>query len=169
MQKPRSRPQSAFGKQLREKQELKRMFGMRERQFRRFYTEAAREARTTPGLATGVALLQKLESRLDNVVYRLGLTRTRRQARQLVSQGHILVDDSTVTIPSYQVRPGQKVALNPKLFENPFFQDILREVEKIPDWLEVKGTAGYMKRKPTREEIDQTINEDLVVSFYTKK
>lgn len=123
----------------------------------------------TPELKTGEVLLQLLETRLDNVVYRLGLANTRRQARQLVTQGHILVNGKVVDRPSFEVKKDMSVQLADKLFENPFFQEILQKTYKLPDWLQITGRKGYLVRKPTREEMDQSINENMVVAFYTRK
>jgi small subunit ribosomal protein S4 len=160
----RGRRLSEYGLQLREKQKVKRMYGMREKQFKKFYKMAENEK----GTPTGIALLQLLEQRLDNVVYRLGMARTRPQARQFVSHGKVMVDGEKVTIPSYIVKPGQKVALVSEAFNSPYIQEILKDALSLPEWLEVKGGAGHVKRKPEREEIDQDINENLIVAFYSR-
>jgi small subunit ribosomal protein S4 len=155
---------SEYGQQLREKQKIKRMYGLQEKQFKKFYAMAEKEK----DVPTGTALLQFLEQRLDNVVFRLGLARTRPQARQFVTHGKVLVDGTNVTSPSYILKPGQKVSLVPELFESPYIQEILKEALFLPEWLEVKEGAGYILRKPGREEIDKDLNEDLVVAFYSR-
>jgi small subunit ribosomal protein S4 len=155
---------SEYGQQLREKQKIKRMYGLQEKQFKKFYSMAEKEK----DVPTGTALLQFLEQRLDNVVFRLGLARTRPQARQFVTHGKVLVDGTNVTSPSYILKPGQKVSLVPELFESPYIQEILKEALFLPEWLEVKEGAGYILRKPGREEIDKDLNEDLVVAFYSR-
>lgn len=160
---------SDYALQLREKQAIKQSYGLREKQFKSYYEEAKRMSFITPELKTGEVLLQLLETRLDNVVYRLGLANTRRQARQLVTQGHILVNGKVVDRPSFEVKQDMSVQLADKLFENPFFQEILQKTYKLPDWLQITGRKGYLVRKPTREEMDQSINENMVVAFYTRK
>lgn len=160
--KPRPR-QSEYAKQLREKQKVKRIYGMRERQFRRFLMLAQKKREQT-----GLALLKLVERRLDNVVYRLGLTRTRPQARQLVNHGHILVDGQKVNIPSYLVKPGQEITLKEVAFQIPDIQDLLENPPPIPAWLNRKNGGGQVVREPMREEIDQDINERLIVEFYSR-
>jgi small subunit ribosomal protein S4 len=159
---------SEYALQLREKQAIKQSYGLREKQFRNYYEEAKRISSNKPELRTGEVLLQLLETRLDNTVFRLGLSNTRRQARQLVTQGHILVNGNSVNKPSFQVKEGMSIQLVDKLFENPFFREILQKTYKLPEWLEIKGRQGFMTRKPVREDIDQNINENLVVAFYTR-
>lgn len=154
---------SEYGRQLREKQKVKRMYGMREAQFRRFFTMAQRER----GL-TGQALLQLLERRLDNVVYRLGFARSRPQARQLVNHRHVLVDGERVDIPSYLVKPGQVIELKESAREIPDIQELLENPPLVPDWLERQDGVGRVLREPRREEIDQDINEQLIVEFYSR-
>jgi small subunit ribosomal protein S4 len=146
----RRRRQSDYGHQLCEKQKGKRMYGMRERQFRRLYKMAqwAREE-------TGVALLKLLEQRLDNVIYRLGSARTRPQARQFVNHGHVLVDERRVDIPSYLVKPGQVVALREVVRQNPDVRDLLRHPPSVPGWLKRQDGIERVVREPKREEIDQ--------------
>lgn len=160
---------SEYGTQLREKQAVKQMYGLREKQFKKYYQEARRLSFNYPDRKTGEVLLQLLETRLDNVVYRLGLSNTRRQARQLVTQGHIWVNGHKVDKPSFEVKQGMSVQLADKLFENPFFQEILQKTYKVPEWLEIKGRKGYLLRNPAREEMDQSINENMVVAFYTRR
>jgi small subunit ribosomal protein S4 len=160
----RARPRSEFGKQLLEKQKVKYRYGIRERQFKNLYGEAVKNKE----VPTGLGLLQRLEMRLDNVVFKLGLAKSRPQARQFVTQGLVLVDERVVNVPSYELKSRQKVTLSPKAFQNPFIQKILKEPKEIPAWLNVEQGTGNVLRKPEREEIDQDIKEDLIVSFYSR-
>jgi small subunit ribosomal protein S4 len=155
---------SVYGTQFREKQKVKRIYGLREKQFRNLFEEALKSRDGT----TGTSLLQRLEMRLDNVVYRLGLAKTRPQARQYVSQGHVLVDGEKVDIPSYRVKAGERVTLTPEMFSNPQTAANVKEITSLPEWLEVSEGAGKVLRPPTRDEIDKDINEDLIVAFYTR-
>lgn len=157
------RRQSEYGQQLRAKQMVKRMYGLREKQFKRLFEQAVRE----PGL-TGETLLTLLERRLDNVVYRLGLARSRPQARQFVTHGHVLVDGRRVDIPSYRIEPGQEVVLKEKTLEIPDVQDLLENPPEIPGWLERSDGGGHILRDPERHEIDQDIDEQLIVEFYSR-
>lgn len=164
-QKRRGGRLSEYGVRLREKQKLKRLYGMTEKQFKR-YVAQAKKSRTE----TGQALFQFLEGRLDNVVYRLGFTSGRAAARQLVAHGHILVDDQKVDIPSYQVKPEQVISLRLKsLKAHPVATILKKEKIEIPAWLERKGPAGKMKRLPTRDEVGgEDINERLIVEYYSR-
>jgi small subunit ribosomal protein S4 len=157
------RKPSDYARQLRAKQMVKRIYGMREKQFRRFFKMAERSR----GM-TGLSLLQLLERRLDNVVYRLGLARTRPQARQFVNHGHILVDGKRVNIPSYLVEPGQEIALHEGARQMPDVQDLAQSRPAVPAWLEAYDSAGRVVREPHREEIDADINEQLIVEFYSR-
>jgi small subunit ribosomal protein S4 len=159
----RHRRQSDYARQLREKQKVKRTYGLRERQFRRFYRLAQRR----PDL-TGQALLKLLERRLDNIVYRMGWARTRPQARQYVSHGHILVDGQRVTIPSYLVEAGQTIALHPKLQRTSDAQEMIDNSQGIPEWLTRTGPEGQVLRDPDRQEIQEPFDEQLVVEFYSR-
>ncbi len=159
----RRRRESEYAKQLREKQKAKWMYGMREGQFRRFFSLAQRAPEQT-----GTALLKLLERRLDNVIYRMGLARTRPQARQTVSHGHVLVDGRRVNIPSYLVEPGQRVALKEKAARLPHIQELVEERVPTPDWLEVEETEARILRSPERAEIDAEINEQLIVEYYSR-
>jgi small subunit ribosomal protein S4 len=154
---------SDYGRQLRAKQMVKRMYGMREAQFRRFFRLAQKSRELT-----GLALLKLLERRLDNVVYRLGFARTRFQARQLVNHGHILVDGRRVNIPSYLVQPGQVVALQESARQIPDVRELLENPSYVPEWLERQDGSGRMVREPERREIDQDIEEQLIVEFYSR-
>ncbi len=158
---------SEYGLQLREKQKAKFMYGVSEKQFRRLFKDAARKEGNT-----GENLILLLEQRLDNVVYRMGLATTRRFARQLVSHGHILVDGKRVDIPSYRVKPGQKIEIREKSKNNP---QIVRASELtaqtgIVPWVDVdrEKVFGMFTRFPQREEVVIPIEERLIVELYSK-
>ena len=159
--------QSDFGNQLREKQKLRRTYGILERQFRRYFQAAARGKGST-----GTNLPQLLESRLDNVVYRMGLGSTRAEARQLVGHGSIMINGKVVNIPSALVKAGDVVAATEKAKGQLRIQDSLQLAEKVgfPSWVEVdvKKTSGTFKGAPDRSEFGQDINESLVVELYSK-
>jgi len=158
------RGRSEYEIRLRAKQRVKRQYGMLEKQFRRFFKEASR----MPG-PTGVNLLQLLERRLDNAVYRLGFARTRPMARQLVSHGHVRVNDKRVDIPSYIVKPDEVITLAPTALRMPVVQEELRTSQApLPSWLERKGDAGRVTGSPRREDSDADIREDLIVEFYAR-
>ncbi len=156
-----------YGVQLREKQKVKRTYGVLENQFRRYFEAADR----TKGI-TGELLLQMLERRLDNVIYRLGFATSRPQARQLVRHGHFTVNGRKVDIPSYAVRPGDTVAVRASSNENPTIQHAAEEVKGrgIPEWLalEPTGLAGRVSQLPTREQINLPVQEQLIVELYSK-
>jgi len=162
----RRRKTSEYGIQLREKQKAKYTYGVLEKQFRITYEKAQR----TPGV-TGVILLQLLESRLDNVVYRLGLSPTRAGARQLVSHRHITVDGKVVNIPSYQVKPGQVVAVREKNKSMEVITESLNGFNhsKYP-WIEWNDSfmGGTFLHIPEREDIPENIKEQLIVELYSK-
>ncbi|WP_297576132.1 30S ribosomal protein S4 [uncultured Campylobacter sp.] len=158
---------SEYGLQLREKQKAKFMYGVNERQFRRLFQEAARRDGNT-----GSILIQLLEQRLDNVVYRMGFATTRRFARQLVSHGHVLVDGKKVDIPSYSVQPGQKIEIRERSKQNP---QIARAVELtaqtgIVTWVDVEKDKRYgiFTRTPEREEVVIPVEERFIVELYSK-
>ena len=158
---------SDYGLQLREKQKLRRMYGVLERQFRRYFHEA-----TKGKSSTGTNLLQLLESRLDNVVYRMGLGSTRAEARQLVSHCSITVNGKVLNVPSALLRAGDVVATTDKAKGQLRIQDALQLAEKVgfPSWVEVdpKKMTGKFKGAPERSEFGQDINESLVVELYSK-
>ncbi len=161
------RKQSDYALQLREKQKVKRIYGVLERQFRNYFKEASRRK----GL-TGTMLLSILESRLDNVVYRLGFADSRAQARQLVRHGHFEVNGRKVDIPSYRVKPGDIIRVREKSRKNAFFRDraeLLAE-RQIPDWLEldIENLTGRVLARPQRHHIDLPINEQLIVEYYSR-
>ena len=156
-----------YGLQLREKQMVKRMYGMQEKQFRLFFVRSERMKGVT-----GENLLQLLERRLDNVVYRLGFAGTRRQARQFVTHNHILVNDSKANIPSMQVNIGDVISLKEKSQKNVQIQESLKRVagRGVPEWLDLNKTElkGEVKRLPNRADITVPINEQLIVELYSK-
>jgi len=158
---------SDYGNQLREKQKLRRTYGILERQFRRYFGEAARRKGST-----GTNLLQLLESRLDNVVYRMGLGSTRAEARQLVTHGSITVNGKVLNVPSALVKTSNVIGVTEKAKGQLRIQDALQLAEKVgfPSWVEVdvKKMAGTFKGAPDRSEFAQDINESLVVELYSK-
>jgi len=156
-----------YGLQLREKQKMKYYYGVSERQFRRFFKEANRQEGST-----GENLIKLLERRLDNVVYRMGFASTRRFARQLVTHGHILVNGKRVNIPSYLVRPGDKISIREKSKNNP---QILSSIELskatgLVTWIDVDwdNLEGIFQRIPERDEVSLPVDERLVVELYSK-
>ncbi len=158
---------SDFGLQLREKQKVKRMYGVLERQFRRYFAEAERRKGST-----GVNLLTLLESRLDNVVYRMGFGSTRAEARQLVSHKSITVNGEVVNIASYLVKAGDVVAVREKAKKQLRIQDSLKLAESIgmPAWVQVDASKmeGVFKKTPDRDEFGAEINESLIVELYSR-
>lgn len=155
---------SDFGQQLREKQKVKAMYGLLERQIRRYF-EMAKKWKGN----TGEKFLQFLEGRLDNVVYRLGFAPTRAAARQTVSHGHVLVDGKKVSIPSFQVRVDQVVTLKSKALEIPAIKKSIEITDvKMPEWLERKAAAGKVARLPVRSDITEDISEQLIVEYYSR-
>ena len=165
--KSRRQKMAGYGIQLREKQKVKRIYGVLEDQFRRYFEAADRQR----GI-TGETLLQLLERRLDNVVYRLGLATSRPQARQLVRHGHFLVNGKKVDIPSYSLRPNDVVAIRPGSQKNPTIAHAIEEVKGrgIPGWLSFDPTAGAGRvvSLPTREQINLPVQEQLIVELYSK-
>jgi small subunit ribosomal protein S4 len=163
----RRRKVGDFGLQLREKQKIRRVYGVLERQFRNYF----REAQTHQGV-TGEWLLRSLEFRLDNVVYRMGLASSRAQARQLVGHGHIAVNGRPTNIPSYQLKPGDKVEVREsRRAREPFklAKETLRS-HQAPEWLTVDATSlsGTVSASPSRDQMPLDLNEQLVVEFYSR-
>jgi len=158
---------SEYGVQLREKQKVRRIYGILEKQFRGYFEKAERMKGVT-----GENLLVLLESRLDNVVYRLGFASTRTEARQLVRHGHFTVNGRKVNIPSFIVKPGQVIELREKSRKVQVFNDSLDAVVRrgLPQWLELERDAfrGTMKVRPVREDITAPIQEHLIVELYSK-
>ena len=156
-----------YGVQLREKQKVKRIYGVLEDQFRRYFEQAER----TRGI-TGETLLQLLERRLDSVAYRLGFATSRAQARQLVRHGHFTVNGRKVDIPSYPVRAGDTVAVRTSSGQNPTILHAMEEVRGrgVPEWLllDADRKAGTISSLPTREQINLPVQEQLIVELYSK-
>ena len=159
--------QSEYGLQLNEKQKVKFIYGLLEKQFKHYYELAAKKSGVT-----GEMLLQLLESRLDNVVYRLGLANTRREARQIVNHGHITVNGSKVDIPSYLVKPGDVIAVREKSKNSVRIKEIVETNDKrvIPAWLEMNRDTltGKVLKLSEREDIDYDVQEHLIVELYSK-
>lgn len=156
---------SSYGIQLREKQKTKRIYGLLERQFRKYFQMATRKKG-----ATGETLMQLLEKRLDNVLFRSGLSISRNQGRQLVSHGHVLVNEKKVNIPSYSVKAGEVVSLDPKAANFIIVKDSLdfNKDSELPSWLERKGTVVKINADPTRDQITEPVDEQLIVEFYSR-
>lgn len=155
---------SDFGTQLREKQKVKRIYGILEKQFMKYFQKATREKGHT-----GDMLLSLLERRFDNVLYRLNLAPTRASARQYISHGHALVDGKKVTIPSFLVKNNMVISLSSKIMETAVVKKLLQE--KNPNtvsWLSRKGPLGKIIRLPKREDILEDINEQLIIEFYSR-
>ena len=156
-----------YGSQLREKQKAKRIYGLQEKQFHKYYVEAER----IKGV-TGTNMLIMLEERLDNVVYRIGLGVSRSQSRQLVNHGHITVNGKTVTIPSYQVKVGDVIAVKESKVEKGNFKELrnLKKPANLPKWLDFDNAtlSGKILAKPQREDIDLSIAEHMIVELYSK-
>ena len=156
-----------YGLQLREKQKVRRMYGVLERQFRRYFEKADRRKGVT-----GETLLQLLESRLDNVVYRLGFAVSRPQARQLVRHGHFTVNGRSTNVPSYSVVAGDVIAVRRTSAENPAIVYAMEEVKGrgIPEWLalDAEKRSGSLTSAPTREQLNLPVQEQLIVELYSK-
>ncbi|TYR82137.1 30S ribosomal protein S4 [Priestia megaterium] len=156
---------SEYGLQLQEKQKLRHMYGVNERQFRNLFVAAGKLTGKH-----GENFMILLEARLDNLVYRMGLARTRRQARQLVNHGHILVDGKRVDIPSYRVQPGQVISVREKSRNLSIVKEAVEATNFVPDYLTVdtEKLEGTFTRLPERSELSAEINEALIVEFYSR-
>lgn len=157
---------SQYAIQFREKQKVKRLYGMLEKQFRRFFAKASKRKGET-----GLALLQLLELRLDNFVFRAGMAKTRDQARQIVNHGHVLVDGKKVSIPSYILKVGEKVEVKNSITDLSWYEEIKRinESYQPPAWISKDGiTTAIVGRMPEREDMDPSLNEQYIVEFYSK-
>jgi small subunit ribosomal protein S4 len=156
-----------YGVRLREKQKARRIYGLAEKQFKRNFVEADRQKGVT-----GKSMLERLERRLDSVCYRMGFARTRSEARQLVRHRHIQVNGKRVSIPSYLVKPGDKISIKEKSRSKAVFTDSLEQVERrgLPEWIELdkENFTGTIKNMPNREEITLPIQEQLIVEFYSR-
>ena len=163
----RARRPSDYAVRLREKQKLRRIYGISERQFRNLFEEASKKKGVTGSVVLGL-----LESRLDNVVYRLGFAVSRRQARQLVRHGHITVNGRRVDLPSYRVRPGDEIAVAEKSRNLELIRQNLEAMKgrKVGPWLslDVEGMKGKFLRLPDREDLALPVNEQLVIEFYSR-
>lgn len=158
---------SDYAMQLREKQKARRIYGVLERQFRRYFAEASKSTGVT-----GAALLQLLETRLDNVVYRLGLASSRKQARQLVLHGHFTVNGAKVTVPSYIVKPGAQIAVTEASRKNAYFQALAKELARHQpvEWLafDANTLTGSVLNLPSRQQIETPLKEQLIVEYYSR-
>lgn len=159
---------SDYGVQLREKQKVKRIYGLLERQFHKYYVKASNQKGNT-----GENLLRALESRLDNIIYRMGFAVTRAQARQLVSHGAVSVNAKRVNLASYQVKPGDEVALTERARSQLRVQEsvnVSQEMDLVPQWVEVdaKKFSGVLKALPERSDLPSDINESLIIELYSK-
>lgn len=162
--KGKMRKESQYGKQLREKQKTKRIYGILEKQFKIYVKKALKSRKNT-----GEVLLNLLEKRLDNVVYRLGFAKTRIMARQLVSHKHILVNGKKVNISSYEVKIDDLISVSAKILSNVHFTKLLvHDQENIPLWLEKKANTGKVIREPIRSDINEPIFEQDIVEFYSR-
>lgn len=161
----RAGKQKEYGLQLREKQKVKRIYGVFERQFRKYFADAARRKGVT-----GEALLATLERRLDSVVCSLGFGASRAHARQIVSHGHVFVNGRRVDIPSFRVREGDRISLSEAARENAFVKDAMAMGRAVPEWLEVNREtgAGVVKRLPTRADISFPVAEQYIVEHYSR-
>lgn len=158
---------SDYSRQLREKQKARRIYGVLEKQFRRYFSLAQRRT----GL-TGINLLVILECRLDNVVFRLGFAESRAQARQLVQHGHFLVNSRRTNIPSYLIRQGDVVSVRPESRRTPYFKGMgqVMDERRVPRWLQLipSELSGQVAQLPAREDIDISLNEQLIVEYYSR-
>lgn len=164
----RRRRPSDYSLQLREKQRARRIYGVLERQFRRYYRSAAKAR----GL-TGLTLMQSLESRLDNVVYRLGFAESRSQARMLVVHGHFTVNSYRTDIPSMLLKAGDEIRVHEGSQKKAYFRGMsdVAEARTVPTWLDrdLKSLSGHVAEMPRREEIDTPVKEQLIVEFYSRR
>ncbi|MBU0978956.1 MAG: 30S ribosomal protein S4 [Patescibacteria group bacterium] len=155
---------SDFGQQLKEKQKVKIMYGIMEKQMRRLYTEASRSL-----TATGATLISLLERRLDNTVYRLGWTPTRASARQLVSHGHVHINQRKMNVPSYQVKVDDIITLTTKGGKIPLVMELIKENEvEAPEWLQKKKGLAKVMRLPVRSDVKEAIEEQFVIEYYSR-
>jgi small subunit ribosomal protein S4 len=159
---------SEFGVRLREKQKLRRIYGVHETQFKTYFQRAAKSKGVT-----GTRLLQMLETRLDNVIYRLGLAASRKEARQIVAHGHLAVDGHRVSVPSYRVQPGQRVSASDAAHPHPRIKEMAEAAaagRRPPSWIEFDPSRleARVLALPAREEIDVPVQEQLVVEYYSR-
>jgi small subunit ribosomal protein S4 len=162
---PKGAPRhSQYGRQLREKQKARRIYGLTEKQFRKYVDLALKTRGNTIN-----KLFELLETRLDNTVYRLGFAATRSQARQMVGHRHVLVNGKKVNIPSYRIMPEDMVTITEKAFKIPKVAELVKEGDiKPPSWLKRKGGAGKIIRKPTHEDVTEPIEGQDIIEFYSR-
>lgn len=162
---PKGSPRlSQYGRQLREKQKVKRMYGLTEKQFAKYASLALKSKGNTIN-----KLFELLESRLDNTVYRLGFAATRPQARQMVGHRHILVNGRKVNIPSYRVKPEDTITLGRKAAQIPKIAELIKSKDaQLPAWLKRKGGAGKVVRAPVREDVTEPIEDQDIIEFYSR-
>ncbi len=156
---------SDYGIQLREKQKVKRTYGVREAQFSNYYKKADRSQGVT-----GEELLKMLEMRFDNIIYRMHFASSRKAARQMIDHGHFSINGKKVNIPSRQLKPGDKVEVVKSSLKSPYFEAMKKEKQENVEWLlsDPQNLKGEIKRYPEREELDLNINEQLIVELYSK-
>lgn len=154
---------SEYGEQLREKQKAKATYGLLEKQFKKLFKYAESQK-----AETGEVLVSLLETRLDNVVYRVGFSKSRSGARQLVSHGHILVNDKKVNIPSYQVKADDVVTLSPKTQKNPLVLQAMEEKNEFVPYVTRKGSVGKLLRMPKKEDLEVPFNTQLIIEYYSR-
>lgn len=154
---------SEYGEQLREKQKAKATYGLLEKQFKKLFKYA--ESQTSE---TGEVLVGLLETRLDNVVYRVGFSRSRAGARQLVSHGHVLVNDKKVNIPSYQVKENDIISISPKSQKNPLVLQAMEERKEFLPYIMRKGASGKLLRMPKKEDLEVPFNTQLIIEYYSR-
>ncbi len=158
------RQPSQYGRQLREKQKVKRLYGLMEAQFKKYMEKALKSKGNTAS-----KLFSLLETRLDNVVFRLGFASTRPQARQLVSHRHVFVNGNKVNIPSYEVKVGDTITLDAKALNLPGLKKLLEDKEKkVPSWLVRRGPAGKVAKIPAREDVVEPISDQDIIEFYSR-
>ena len=162
---PSRKKASEYSIQLREKQKVKKTYGILEKQFRSYYTEAARSKGVT-----GEAMLFLLEKRLDNVVYRMGIGSSRAQSRQIVNHGHIAVNGKSVNIPSYSIKPGDIISIRESKRDNEMFKELKGAKIVMPKWVEfdTESFVGKILQNPERTDVDAGIREQLIVELYSK-
>ena len=165
VKKPYRRRKSNYGIQLEEKQKLRHIYGLQEKQFRRYFRQAQKQPSNT-----GYVLLQQLECRLDNIVYRLGFVKTRRAARQLVAHGHVRVNDRKVDIPSYLVKIGEVITLTDTARSNVFIKEMIETTkdEQVAEWLKRKSGVGVVESLPVPDQLRQDIDLQLIVEYYSR-
>lgn len=155
---------SDYGRQLREKQKVKRLYGVSELQLKKYFTQALKDRKSK----TGEAILSLLESRLDNVIFRLGFAPSRALSRQLINHGHVFIDGQRVDKPSYQLKTGQTITLSSKSLSSTPVKKVLAEKYQPPSWLKKKAAVGKVDHFPTRKEIDVDTDEEFIVEFYSR-